>query len=138
MVWGDVGAATYRWHHDVDMQTISENSLNQFVSKCVASSVGKSPYYWDGQQAEKDMQAYFAEEYDERDAEAVKFKQALGWEALGEDRSAWTIWLRENARDTFGQDWYVHQVIDAGKMLDAYVKLHHEGLELAWGQLKKA
>lgn len=146
-VWGDLGAATYRWYPDVSLRAIADTNLDYFVSKCEASRVGRSPYCWDNHQAEEDMRDYFAEfhaqeyqdslERTERNEEASKFELVSGWRALGEDEHVWIEWLRSDAIDIFGQDWWEHPVVNAGKKLDAGVKLHHEGLKLAFEQLKK-
>lgn len=147
MVWGDLGSAVYRWYPDVDMASIANTNLDYFVGKCEASEVGSPPYSWDSHQAEKDMREYFAEFHDEkwqgslerkeRNEEASKFELAYGWGALGEDEHVWVEWVRANADDIFGQDWWEHPIVEAGKKLNARVKLHHEGLKLAFENLKK-
>lgn len=137
MVWGDLGAAVYRWYPDVNMRSIANTNLDYFVSKCEASEDGRKPYRWDSQEAEKDMREYFAEIHDEeRNEEASRFEQEMGWGSLGEDEHVWVAWLRDNAEDVFGQDWWEHPVVHAGQRLNGRTKLHHEGLKQAMKQLE--
>ena len=145
LVWGDLGAAVYRWYPDVNMRSIANTNLDYFVSKCEASEDGRKPYHWDSHEAEKDMQEYFAEfhaqkwqdslERKERNEEASKFEETLGWGSLGEDEHVWEEWVRANAEDIFGQDWWEHPVVHVGQKLNVRTELHHAGLKLAFEQL---
>jgi hypothetical protein len=145
MVFGDLGEAVYQWYPDVTLQGIANTNFDYFVGKCRASEFGTPPKVWSADQAETDAREYFAEffgekwqdtvERSDRASEDDKFRDADGLVALREDRLLWDVWLRENATDVFGPQFYEVGIQDWGMRYHQRIHLHHEGLNKAFQQL---
>lgn len=148
MVFGDCYEAIYQWSYerDISLQWMAECDEGYFVSKCRASSHGRSSYTWDSQAAKASMKEYFAEydneaiddeERDIRNREKEAFEDQYGWSALGEDKYTWVEWLRGNACAVFGDCWAESIVCGFGGVLDPSLPLHLEGLKAAFSFLGK-
>lgn len=150
MVFGDLSEATYQWHPG-KMETLrwmSGLDEDYFMSKCMASPYGRDPKTYDSIDAERDLREYFYEfrdsnydkndeEHARRDKEFERFEEALGWYAL-EDEFEWVAWLRENAEEVFGADWWDSGFFaGVGKRLDNHIEAHRIGLQAAFVQLKE-
>jgi hypothetical protein len=153
MVFGDCYEATYQWNYqkNLDLNWIAGLNSGYFISKCRASPHGRDPRVWNIQKAEEQLREYFDEfkdvetypphefkdEAKERAEEAKKFDDASGWRYLGDSEFEWNYWLRENAYDVFGEEWYEGILGNLGKVLGPCIPLHLEGLKAAMQQVRE-
>lgn len=149
MVWGDCYDAVYQWYPDISLKAISGFNEGYFISKCQASPHGRNPVVFDSTQIEEDMKAYFADSCtykkpmcpegececcDLRRKEAKLFEEHGGWGYM-EDEFTWVEWLRANADDVFGADWW--ESLPSGEKLGPCIHLHLKGLKAAFEYLDK-
>jgi len=148
LVFGDCYEAVYQWYWDKDttLNWMAGCNADYFFGKCRASASG-SPYVFNNDEKDRVMKEKFADlcEVEEGEEpcdcescetlrrEADLFDEHGGWDHM-QDEHEWAMWLRDNASDVFGDDWWDGSVPEC-KVLGPCLSLHLRGLKLAMAQV---
>lgn len=132
-VAGDLGDAIYiTGAHDLAWWTRCD--LSYFASKCDASEYGRGYKTWDDAECRARVNGQVEQmRADGETVDADRVYAALY--AIGDGRDAWTEWMRGEASDLFGDDWWDF-VPNFGVRPDQRCALHLAGLKAAMTQLR--
>ncbi len=135
-VAGDIGEAVYLAGAK-DLAWWARCHVDYFAGKCEASEHGKGYKSWDDDEAMQRLDEELKRMADERD-ELYDEDNAEGARmAIREGRGEWESWMRTNASDLFGDEWWDF-VPNFGVTVDSRCVGHLVGLKLAIAQLAAA